>query len=129
MKAILNDYRQSPRKVRLVANLVKGKSATDALTMLRVLVKRAGTPIEKLIRSGIANAKQNDGVSVENLIIKELRVDSGVTLKRSMPRARGTAFPIKKRSSHLTLILAEKAGKEVVEAKVEKKAKTTTKKK
>ena len=108
MKALLKNYRQSPRKVRLVADLVKGKSVDEALVALRVLVKRAGTPLEKLIRSGAANAEKNSGMDRKNLIIKNLRVDTGVTLKRSMPRARGSAFPIKKRGSNVMLELAEK---------------------
>ncbi|MEK7593756.1 MAG: 50S ribosomal protein L22 [Patescibacteria group bacterium] len=111
MKAYLTNYRQSPRKVRIVADLVKGKRVPEALTALRVLVKRAGSPLEKLIRSGVANAKNNSGVLADNLIIKELRVDKGVTLKRSMPRARGSAFPIKKRSSNVMLVLEEKLKK------------------
>ncbi|MEK7662128.1 MAG: 50S ribosomal protein L22 [Patescibacteria group bacterium] len=108
MKALLKNYRQSPRKVRLVADLVKGKSVDDALSALRFLVKRAGTPLEKLIRSGAANAEKNSGMDRKNLIIKSLRVDTGVTLKRSMPRARGSAFPIKKRSSNVMLELSER---------------------
>src|SRR4051812_28018159 len=107
MKALLTNYRQSPRKVRLVANLVKGKSVPEALVMLRVLVKRAGTPLEKLIQSSVSNAKK-DGFSAADLIIKEIRVDKGVTLKRIMPRARGSAFPIKKRASNVTVLLSEK---------------------
>lgn len=108
MKAYLTNYRQSPRKVRVVADLVKGRPVPDALAALRVLVKRAGSPLEKLIRSGVANAKSNSGVLAENLMIKELRVDKGVTLKRIMPRARGSAFPIKKRASNVMLVLEEK---------------------
>ena len=112
MKAVLTNYRQSPRKVRLLSGLVKGKSVEEALHLLRVLVKRAGTPIEKLIRSSAANAEKNFGMDKKNLIVKSLRVDQGVTLKRIMPRARGSAFPIKKRSSNVVVILGEKFVKE-----------------
>ncbi len=111
MQARLTNYRQSPRKVRLVASLVKGKLALQALVTLRTLVKRAGSPLEKLIRSGLANVKKNSGIEAEHLIIKELRVDTGVTLKRSMPRARGSASPIRKRSSSILLVLEEKSAK------------------
>lgn len=104
VKATLSNYRQSPRKVRVVANLVKGKKVPEAVTELSFLAKRAGLPLKKLIDSAVANAK-NGGVPTESLYIKELRVDSGVVLKRWMPRARGRAFPIKKRSSHVTLVL------------------------
>ena len=112
MKASLTNYRQAPRKVRLVASLVKGKNANEALFILKTLVKRAGDPLEKLLRSAIANAKDR-GVATDNLIIKEFRVDKGVTLKRIMPRARGSAFPIKKRSSNVLLVLAEATPKKV----------------
>ena len=112
MRASLYNYRQSPRKVRLVASLIKGKSVTEALSSLRVLVKKAGTPLEKLIRSSMANAEKNFGLDSKNLIVKSIRVDKGVTLKRSMPRARGSAFPINKRASNVTVILSEKIMKE-----------------
>ncbi len=101
--AKISNYRQSPRKVRLVANLVKGKKVAVALNQLGVTVKRASDPIAKLIESAVANA-QNLNISGD-LYVKELRVDQGVTLKRSMPRARGRAFPINKRSSHVLLVL------------------------
>lgn len=107
MKAFLKNYRQSPRKVRLVANLVRGKNVKVALAELDFLVKRAGFPIKKLLLGAIANAKQL-GVEGNNLFIKELRVDKGIVMKRMMPAAMGTAHRINKRTSHLTLVLAEK---------------------
>ena len=110
MNAKLTNYRQSPRKVRLVATAVTGKPADEALVLLRTMVKRAGTPLEKLLKSGIANAKQK-GFGAADLVVKEFRVDKGVTLKRSMPRARGSAFPILKRSSNITVVLAERKKK------------------
>jgi large subunit ribosomal protein L22 len=125
MKAALTNYRQSPRKVRLVTDLVKGKSVEQAIALLTFSGKRAGDPIQKLIRSAIANAKINNKAEGE-LFIKEFRVDEGVTLKRSMPRARGSAFPIKKRQSHILLVLEERGGK--VEPKEEKKATASVKK-
>jgi large subunit ribosomal protein L22 len=111
MKAFLKNYRQSPRKVRLVANLIKGKDVAMATTELDFLAKRAGFPIKKLILSAVSNAKQM-GIGTENLFIKELRVDKGIVMKRMMPRAMGRASRINKRTSHLNLILGEK----VVEA-------------
>ncbi|MES2436510.1 MAG: 50S ribosomal protein L22 [Patescibacteria group bacterium] len=108
--AKLSNYRQSTRKVRIVANLVRGKKATAAVTELNFLAKRAGDPLAKLIESALANAK-NLNIDKENLIVKEIRVDQGVTLHRSMPRARGRAFPIKKRSAHVMLTLEEAAPK------------------
>jgi large subunit ribosomal protein L22 len=107
MKAVLKNYRQSPRKVRLVANLIKGKSADRALLELSYLPKRAGKPLEKLLRSAVANAKR-DGLTAEDLIIKKMTVDKGIVLKRMMPRARGSAAQILKRMSHITLELSRK---------------------
>jgi len=137
MKAFLKNYRQSPRKVRLVAGLIKGKPVNQALVELDFLVKRAGDPVKKLLISAIANAKQM-GLEKENLMIKELRVDKGIVMKRMMPAAMGTGHRINKRTSHITLVLAEKtltkkeakkeAKKEVKIEKVEKVKKTTTKK-
>ena|SRR3989344_134927 len=107
MKAFLKNYRQSPRKVRLVAGLIRGKKVDLALAELDFLAKRAGAPIKKLLLSAVANAKQN-GNERTNLFIKELRVDKGVIMKRMMPRAMGTGHRINKRTSHVTLVLAEK---------------------
>ena len=107
MKAYLKNYRQSPRKVRLVAGLVRGKNVEDAMVSLSFLAKGASTPLRKLLISAVANAKQM-GIEKENLLIKELRVDKGVTMKRMMPRAMGRGHRINKRTSHITLALAEK---------------------
>ena len=107
MKAFLKNYRQSPRKVRLVAGLIKGKSVAQAVAELDFLAKRAGLPIKKLLLSAVANAKQK-GVEMENLFIKELRVDKGIVMKRMMPAAMGSGHKINKRTSHLSLLLAEK---------------------
>lgn len=106
MKAKLSNYRQSPRKVRLVTDLVKGKKVSDALTQLSFVPKRASLPVEKLLRSAIANAKVQ-GKDEANLSIKTIEVNEGATLKRMMPRARGSASRINKRTSHVTMTLAE----------------------
>lgn len=103
--ARLNDYRQSPRKVRLVASLIVGKTAVDAQNNLGLLVKRASKPLADLLDSAIANAKNNFSLDVEKLFVKEFRVDAGATLKRRMPRARGMAYPINKRTSHVLIVL------------------------
>lgn len=108
MKASLSNYRQSPRKVRLVANLIKGKKVTDAEVALSFLVKRASLPISKLLQSAVSNAKQNNGVEKENLFVKEFTVDKGIVMKRFMPRARGMSSPINKRTSHVNITLEEK---------------------
>ncbi len=106
MKAKLSNYRQSPRKVRLVTDLVKGKKVSDALTQLAFMPKRASLPVEKLLRSAIANAKVK-GANEENLSVVNVEVNEGVTLKRMMPRARGSSARINKRTSHITMTLGE----------------------
>lgn len=108
MKAILKNYRQSPRKVRLITTLIKGKSVANALAELDNLVKRGSLPVKKVLLSAVANAVKNGGKNEANLIIKEARVDEGMVLKRMMPRARGQGKPILKRSSHIMITLAEK---------------------
>ncbi len=106
--ATLSNYRQSPRKVRSVANLIRGKSVAAAQAQLRFLPKRAAAPIAKLLASALANAKAADvAVTEENIFVHTLRVDSGVTLKRIMPRARGSAARINKRSSHVVITLSQ----------------------
>ena len=102
--ARLSDYRQSPRKVRAVAHLVKGMPVPQALAELTFLAKRAGAPLKKLIVSAVSNAKAQN-LSAEELFVKNMRVDKGVVLYRMMPRARGSAYRIRKRSSHVVVEL------------------------
>lgn len=104
MKAVLKNYRQSPRKVRLLADVVRGKKVTDALKALQFVDKRAAAPFAKVITSAFANAKEQGAVA-EQLVIKKVTVDKGVTLKRFIPRARGSASRINKRNSHITVEL------------------------
>jgi large subunit ribosomal protein L22 len=106
--AKLQNYRQSPRKVRLVADLVKGKNVEDAITALSFIIKTASQPIAKLVKSAIKNAEHNFNLKKENLFVKDLRVDGGAVLKRRMPRARGSAYQILKRTSNVLLVLDEK---------------------
>lgn len=129
MKAILRNYRQSPRKVALAAGLIRGKTVSDALTQLKFAVKRTSFPIVKLIESAVSNAKNAGVAHPEALIIQEIRVDKGTTLKRMMPRARGSGARILKRSSHVLLVLGEakpsKKAKKAAKVKLNKE-KTTT---
>jgi large subunit ribosomal protein L22 len=132
--ARLTNYRQSPRKVRLLADLVRGKSVERALLEIEHAGKRAGTPIAKLIRSAVANAEQS-GAKVADLVVFDIRVDEGTVMKRMMPRARGSAFQILKRTSHVVVALKEKTeaakGKDLKDTKetntsvVKAKAKST----
>lgn len=105
--AKLKYLRMSPRKVRLVANVVRKMEVNSALDQLKFINKKAAKPIEKLINSGIANAEHNYELNKNNLYIKEIRVDESTTLKRWIPRAFGRATPIRKRSSHIFLTLGE----------------------
>jgi large subunit ribosomal protein L22 len=104
-KAILKNYRQSPRKVRLVANSVRGKKVSAALVDLSFVPKRAAEPLKKLIESAVANAKNNNDVDADTLVIKSIQVDQGFTMKRWMPRARGTAHPIRKKTCKVTVVV------------------------
>jgi large subunit ribosomal protein L22 len=107
MKAFLKNYRQSPRKVRLLADLVRGKSVADALTTLQFVDKRAAEPFAKVIKSAVANAKDQEK-NTEKLFVKAVQVNKGIVLKRFMPRARGSASRINKRNSHISVELGEK---------------------
>jgi large subunit ribosomal protein L22 len=102
--AHLSNYRQAPRKVRLLADLVRGKSADRALNLLANLPKRASEPMAKLIRSAVANAK----APATELYIAKIEVNGGIVFKRTMPRARGRASQILKRTSHVHLSLEQK---------------------
>ena len=105
MKAYLKSYRQAPRKVRLVANLMKGKTAERALVELDVLPKRASGPMKKLLLSAIANAKENSKIELSELFVKEVRVDQGTIMKRFMPKSHGSASPFHKHTSHVMIEL------------------------
>jgi large subunit ribosomal protein L22 len=109
MQAALSNYRQSPRKVRLLADLIRGRKASEALSQLSLLPKCASGPVSKLITSALANAKALvPAGELERLVIKDITVDGGQTLKRFRPRARGRANQILKRTSHIKVLLAVK---------------------
>lgn len=107
-KAKLRHLRISPRKVRLVTDLIKGLPVKQAQLQLKFLTKRAVDPILKLLNSAIANAESTGKGSKDNLVINNILVDPGPTLKRWRARAMGRAASIKKRTSHITLILEQK---------------------
>ncbi len=109
-KAILNNYRQSPRKVRLVANFMRGKNAETALASLDYVDKRASEVLKKLLQSALFNAKNLD-IPTDKLFIREIMVNSGETLYRRMPAPRGRAMMIRKKTSRIILVLGDKLGK------------------
>lgn len=105
--AKLQDLRIAPRKVRLVADLIRGKKVDESQAILNFTVKKANIPLLKLLNSAIANAKHNFQLEETNLYISKITVDEGRKLKRWRPRSRGQANEIQKKTSHITLILNE----------------------
>ncbi len=118
--AKLTNYRQAPRKVRLVADMLRGLSVDRALAQLSLLPKRASEPLSKLIRSAAANAKD---IAQKDLYISTIQVNGGIVFKRHMPRARGRAAEILKRTSHVTLALGRKPTGETLSKKALKASK------
>lgn len=108
VKAQLKHLRISPRKVRLVVNVIKSMPVIVAEEQLQFVKKAAAPMILKLLRSAVANAAHNFKLKKENLYIKAIFVNEGYTLKRWQPRAMGRATPLKKKSSHVTMVLADK---------------------
>lgn len=106
-KAKLNYLRMAPRKVRLLVNSIKGLPIGEAEARLLLIHKKASQPVLGLLRSAIANAKNNKQLNVDGLYVKEIKVDQAPMLKRQMPRAMGRATMIQKKGSHITLVLAE----------------------
>ncbi len=103
--ASLKQVRLSPQKARLVANLIRGRKAKDALSVLSFLKCKSGLMYLKLLRSAISNADESKGMDVDLLFISKVFVDGGPVLKRIMPRAKGRADRIRKPTSHITLVL------------------------
>lgn len=128
--AQLNNYRQAPRKVRLLANLVRGKKVSQALVTLQFANKKAAEPMRKLIQSAVSNAKSL-GLNEVNLVVSKITVDGGAILYRRLPMARGRAFTKRKRTSKVKLELSESVvdqksvvnQKEATQEKKEKKVK------
>ncbi len=119
----LNYLKIAPRKVRLVADLIKNLSVNEAEAQLLMERRRAAKSLLKLLRSAVSNATNNQHLNVEKLFIKSIRVDQGPMLKRYLPRARGMATPIQKKMSHVILILGEKENQKVSRFKIEIKKK------
>lgn len=107
-KAIAKTVRIAPRKVRLVINLIRGKDVKEAQAILMFTPRGASPVVLKVLNSAIANAEHNNGANVEKLYVKEAYVNEGVRLKRMMPRAKGQGDLIQKRTSHITVVVAER---------------------
>lgn len=100
--------RVAPRKIQIVLDLIRNKSAEEALAILKYTPKAACEPLLKLLKSAIANAENNHDMNVASLYVAECYVSQGPTLKRIRPRARGRAYRINKKTSHVTLVLKER---------------------
>jgi large subunit ribosomal protein L22 len=107
-KAIARTVRVSPRKTRLVLDLIRGKRVSDAIATLKFTPTSAAHEIEKVLNSAIANAENNFGLEKSNLVVSETYANEGPTMKRFRPRAKGSASPINKRTTHITVVVAEK---------------------
>ena len=121
VKAKAKFIKMSPKKVRLVIDVVRGMDVNDAIDQLSFLHKAASSPVRKLLDSAIANAEHNFSLSRSNLYIKEVRADEGPKIKRWAPKAFGRAGMIRKRSTHISLLLGER-----VPTKQKRTAKTTS---
>jgi large subunit ribosomal protein L22 len=124
--AKLRYLRITPRKVRAVADLIRGKNVSSALQQLAYVEKRAAEPVAKLLRSAVANAEiaSKNQVDVDQLRVKSLMVDQGPSLRRFMPRAMGRAFKILKKTSHIALTISDEAAPKKKRVKPARKAKT-----
>ena len=106
-KAVVRHVRMSPRKMRIVANMVRGKRVDDAMNLLRLMPKKAAFVIRKLLVSAVANAEHQGQQDVDVLLVKECAIDNGPILKRWMPRAMGRANRVQHRTSHVTIVVDE----------------------
>lgn len=109
-KAVAKYIRLSPKKVHLVARMIRGKRVKEAQALLRFVPNRAARVLEKALNSAVANAENNYDLDRENLVVARAFADEGPTMKRLMPRARGRADVIARRSSHVTVVVAEREG-------------------
>jgi large subunit ribosomal protein L22 len=107
-RAVARFVRMSPRKIRLIMDQIRGRKVDEALNMLSFSPQKGARILKKLVRSAVANAEQNSSMDVDSLFIKRVFADEGPTLKRWRPRALGRATRIRKRTSHLTVVLDEK---------------------
>lgn len=131
-KAVLRNIHSSPKKLRLIADEVRGKKVDEALSILQFIDKGGAPVLLKLLKSAIANASNNHGLVADDLYVAKFSIDGGATMKRFMARARGRACRIRCRSSHATIVLREKFSMSKVEvaqkAAEQTVAKKTTKK-
>ncbi|HYD49120.1 MAG TPA: 50S ribosomal protein L22 [Terriglobales bacterium] len=107
-KAVSRHLRIAPRKARLVIDMIRGKSVSEALMILDFTARKGAKLVTKTLKSVIANAENTQRVDVDKLYVRKIHVDEGVTIKRFLPRAHGRATPLRKRSSHITIVVDER---------------------
>ena len=107
-RAVSRHLRIAPRKARLVVDLIRGKSVGDALMIIDFVPKKAARMVTKTLKSVVANAEGRQRVDVDQLYVRQATVDGGTTLKRFLPRAHGRATPVRKRTSHITIVVDER---------------------
>jgi large subunit ribosomal protein L22 len=107
-RAVARYVRVSPRKARLVVDLIRGKSVADAAAVLKFTPRAAAEDVEKVLHSAVANAEKNLKIKADDLYVARTFVDEGPTLKRIRPRAQGRAFRINKRTSHITVVVKQR---------------------
>ena len=107
-RAVSRHLRISPRKARLVADRIRGRKVDDALKILDFVPRKAARMMTKTLKSVVANAENTQNVDVDQLYVRTVTVDGGATLKRHLPRAHGRATPIRKRTSHITIVVDER---------------------
>ena len=107
-KAVAKYIRISPRKARQVVDLIRGKSVAEAYAILKFTPNKGAELVEKVLKSAVANAENNFDLDVEDLYVSEAYVNEGPTLKRFRPRAKGSASPTNKRTSHITVVVSVK---------------------
>jgi large subunit ribosomal protein L22 len=104
-RAVLRKFRESPRKVRMVADMIRGRSVDDAMSILRLQQRKAAKMLSKVLGSAIANAAENEKADVEKLVVSEVFIDGGPTSRKWMPRSMGRANRINSRTSHVTVVV------------------------
>lgn len=108
VRAVAKWIRTAPRKLRLVADMVRGKKASEAVHLLEFTNKRAARTLNKVLKSAIANAENNHELATEKLVISQLYVDQGPMFKRYLPKSRGRATPVLKYGSHITVVVRQR---------------------
>lgn len=104
-RAILRNFRESPRRVRMVAGMIRGRSVADALAILTLQQRKAAKMLSKVVRSAVANATENEKADADKLVVTSVAIDGGTIQKRWLPRSMGRANRLNRRTSHVTVVV------------------------